>query len=165
MKQQQSFPKPQIKEDVLDKMHIYTIVDCALLEETFYHNTIKNKRITAKSLFDGTPHTKSVAAGPLLIQLDLEKNQDLIEALQNIETQHPAVIWLWSEKDFKPLSADLKTLLFGELENGKKMFFRFFDPRNLEGMMEIYKESPQVQKTLANIAAWVYKKNGQYLYL
>lgn len=158
-------PRPLMQDIDTDMLHLYVLVDCALLEEEFYNSAIKDKSIKAKSLFDGTPHTESAVAGPLLIQLDVEKSAGFIKTLQDIEVENPAVVWLWGEKDIKPMASNLQKLLFGELENGKKMFFRYYDPRNLEGMLTIFKESNQANKVLQDIPAWAYKKNNEYQYL
>lgn len=146
-------------------IHCYALIDCAQMDEGFYPAVRQNRSITSQSLFIHTPHAPSAVAGPLLVKLGLEKNEAFIRDIQEIEAQKPAVVWLWSEKDFKPLSADLKKLLFGETESGKKMFFRYFDPRCLEELLGVFKESESANKILAEIAAWAYKKDEQYRYL
>lgn len=165
MRKEISAPIPLLVDADLEQLQLYTIVDCALLEEDFYNSAINDKSIKAKSLFDETPHAESSVAGPLLIQLDLQKSKIFLQTLQAIEDEYPAVVWFWSEKDIKPMASSLQKLLFGELDNGKKVFFRYYDPRNLEGMLAIFKESNQANKVLQDIPKWAYKKNNEYQYL
>ena len=157
-------PSLQGHEEETD-VFTYVIVDCALLDEDFYHKITANKQITSRSLFAGMPHNESAVAGPLLIKMDPVENEDLFTQIQQIESSQPAVVWLWSQQDFKPLLSRLQTLLFGELESGKKYFFRYFDPRCLEGVLSLFNEDNRAQKALKDILGWAYKKDGQYQYL
>lgn len=146
-------------------VRLYAIIDCAQLEEDFYLAATKEPNIVSRSLFIGTPHAVSAEAGPLLVQVDAEKDADFIEKILAIEGQKPAVVWLWSSQGFKPLCGQLRSLLFGELENGKRMFFRYYDPRCIEKILTVFKESEQAQKTLEHVQTWAYLQNGNYKYL
>jgi len=146
-------------------VHLYVIIDCAQLAEDFYPAVTKEPNVVSRSLFIGTPHAVSVEAGPLLVQVDAKKNADFVEKILAVEDQKPAVVWLWSSKEFKPLCGQLRSLLFGELENGKKMFFRYYDPRCFEGLIAVFKEDAVASKMLADVLVWALKKDGQYQYL
>lgn len=162
-----NLPKPPLEnKEIADKLYNYLIIDCAHFDEEFYQNTIQNPVLVAESLFMRTLDEESVVAGPLLIKLDLEKNKDFIVKIQKIEQEKPAIIWLWSEIDFIKLADNiLKPLLYGILEDGTETLLRYYDPRCIEGMLEMLKEDESLAKKLANIKAWAFKYNDDYRYL
>lgn len=167
MMEKRSLPIPPLDESIKkQELNLYAIVDCAHFDKTFYQSFIQNPMLTAESLFMRTLDEESAEAGPLLVKLDPEQDQELIEKLQDIEQQKPAVVWLWSDKSFLKLADNiLKPLLYGELEDGQKILIRYYDPRCIKGMLEVLKENESSAKKLASIKAWAFKYNVEYSYL
>lgn len=163
----QALPKPPFEENQLEgSLYTYVIIDCAHYDKDFYQSVIQNTMLIAESLFMRTLDEESAEAGPLLIKLDLEKNKEFIEKLQKIEQEKPVVVWLWSEKDFLKLADNiLKPLLYGELEDGTQILIRYYDPRCLEGTLNILKENSSSFSKLEHIKAWAFKQDNQYQYL
>ena len=158
-------PQPPGMQEKTERHHLYVVVDCAQMADGFYDKITSDETILSKSLLMETPHTEAIEAGPLLIQLDTENNPDFIKTLQELEQKHPAIIWLWSKTDFDPLFRQMKKLLFGEGEDGIKMFLRFYDPRCLEGLLEVYRQDVQASHAIGHIQAWAFVKDDQYQYL
>lgn len=160
-------PKPPLEsKQITENLYSYVIIDCAHFDEEFYQRIIQNPTLTAESLFMRTLDEESAVAGPLLIKLDLEKNKDFIEKIQQIEQQKPAIIWLWSEIDFIRLADNtLKPLLYGTLEDTTEVLIRYYDPRCIKGMLETLKENEMTAKKLTNIKAWAFKHKDDYHYL
>ena len=163
----QPLPKLPLDENVENQaLMLYAIVDCAHFDKDFYQGFIQNPMLTAESLFMRTLDEESAEAGPLLIKLNPEQDQDLIEKLQDIEQKKPAIVWLWSDNSFLKLADNiLKPLLYGELEDGQKILIRYYDPRCIKGMLEVLKENEGSAKKLAHIKAWAFKYNNDYCYL
>jgi hypothetical protein len=140
----------------------YAIVDCARLDGLFYQKATQAPDITCKSLLDGTPHAESAIAGPLLVDVTAPAAQSFL----SLEVEAPeAVVWLWSALPFEQIYPALQQLQFAEREDGQKLFLRYFDARNLKGMLSLFKEDPQAQQALAHIRAWAYQQDGQHHYL
>jgi hypothetical protein len=146
-------------------LHTYAIVDCAHLDGLFYQETEKDPDIVCQSLLAGTIYEKSAIAGPLLIQVTPPHNVQLEQTLLKIEAENPAVVWLWSTDTFAELHPRLQALQFVEREAGKKLFLRYFDPRNLETTHTIFRTNSDSRPFLANIQGWAHQRNGQYHYL
>lgn len=88
MMEKQRLPKLPISESKNEKntsLKLYAIIDCAHFDKDFYQSLIQNPMLTAESLFMRTLDEESAEAGPLLIKLNPEQDQDLIEKLQDIE--------------------------------------------------------------------------------
>lgn len=161
----EQLPNPPLTEQA-KTLFTYVIIDCAHFDKTFYEHFINNTTVKAESLFARTLDEESAEAGPLIIKLDLKKNLDIIEEIQEIEKNNPAVIWLWSEIDFTRLADNtLKPLLYGSLEDGTPVLIRYYDPRCIEPILENFKTNSFTAKRLANIKSWALKKNGEYYYL
>ncbi|OTQ52722.1 DUF4123 domain-containing protein [Gilliamella apis] len=167
MMDKRPLPQPPLdKQAESQALTLYAIIDCAHFDKDFYQSLIQNPMLIAESLFMRTLDEESAEAGPLLVKLDSEQNQAFIEKLQEIEQQKPAVVWLWSDKNFLKLADNiLKPLLYGELEDGQKALIRYYDPRCIKGMLEVLKENESSAKKLANIKAWAFKYNDKYSYL
>lgn len=147
-----------------DPLNGYAIIDCGHLEETFYQQVLKDDSLIAQSLFIDTPDEPSAAHGPLLVQLDNEKNQSFIERLQEIEEKLPTVLWLWSSLDFKRLANILKLLQYGELEDGTHVLVRYYDPRCFDELLKVFKTQVKIARKLTHIQGWALKRNNQYQY-
>lgn len=167
MMEQRPLPKPPLDENIENQaLKLYAIIDCAHFDKDFYQSLTQNPILTAESLFMRTLDEESAEAGPLLVKLDIEQDQEVIQKLQEIEQQKPAVVWLWSDKSFLKLADNiLKPLLYGELEDGQKILIRYYDPRCIKGMLDVLKENESSAKKLANIKAWAFKYNDEYSYL
>ena len=143
---------------------LYAVVDCAHFDHVFYRNLRKEEELIYKSLFVNTPDESSIIAGPVLVQVDLDKNTDFISRLKSIEQDKPAVLWLSSTQNFSSLFLYLQKWLYAELETGEVVLCRYYDPRCLQGFLEIIRQS---EKQLMDIVAqWAfYAGDDQYTFL
>lgn len=156
-------PHPNILH--LDKMSTYAVVDCAQFDLKFYRSLHREKNLVFKSLFANTINESSAFAGPVLIELDLLKNQNFIEKLLELEKQQPAIIWFWSKETFSPIFNVLQPLLFGELEDGKKVLCRYYDPRCVKAFLQMFNSDPNNAKKIQKIKVWAaWQVNGAYEY-
>lgn len=150
----------------IDKLNHYIIVDCAHFDHKFYRELRKNQSIHSKSLFIDTPDEESALAGPVLIALDPEQNKQFIQEIQEIEQEKPAVLWLWSQQNFNQLFSILQSIQYGELNNGKKVICRYYDPRCTEAILKMLTTDQDAIQQLQKITGWAYKqKDGQYKYI
>ena len=160
-----TLPSPPSVTD-REQLNHYIIIDCAHFEHKYYRELRKNQSIQSKSLFMDTPDEESAFAGPVLIALDPEKNQKFIQEIQEIEQKQPAILWLWSNQNFNPLFNILQSIQYGELNNGKKVLCRYYDPRCTEAMLKMLTIDQDAAQQLQKITAWAYKqKDGQYKYI
>lgn len=146
--------------------HTYAIIDCGHFDHIFYRNLRRENIMQYKSLFSDTPDEKSIVASPVLLQLDLQENANFVRELKSLEMQYPAVIWLWSEKNFDQVFKILKPLQYGTLESGEQILCRYFDPRCLTGFLDMFRNDQELSDRISSIISWAYrKKNGSYQYL
>jgi hypothetical protein len=148
-----------------DSPNALAIVDCAQLDGLFYQESVKTPQILCKSLLADTWHEKSAIAGPLLMRADPLLDKDLTDKLHEIEQEVPAVMWLWSGRDFDALFPALQNLLFGKTGEGKNLFLRYFDTRCLKTLLQALRQDSASRRTLDHIAGWAYWQNGKYEYL
>jgi hypothetical protein len=149
-----------------ERQQHYVIVDCAHLDSLFYHESIQAPDIYCKSLFTGTQYASGAVAGPLLCKVEPERNS-LPEKLLAIEKECPqAVLWLWSPREFPELYVSLQSLLFAQDMDGNMNLLRYYDPRCLENLLELYQQDPDAREALQDITAWAsMQDDGQYRYL
>ena len=150
-----------------EPVYCYAIVDCAHFDACFYKMFIKNPNITSYPLLADTPYSKSSEAGPLLVKIepDREENQDIINEILFAQEEKPSVLWFWSKLPFLVLKKYLKELLFAENQDGKKYFLRFYDPRCFIDMLEIFKADNNIDRYLKKIECWAYYLDSQYYYI
>lgn len=144
----------------------YVIVDGAHLDGLFYRESVKDPDTLCKCLFDDTPYAGNAPAGPLLFAVEPARNPALSEKLLAIEQETPqAVLWLWSRNEFLDLFAALQSLVFGEQKNGKQVILRYYDPRLLERMLNLFRLGVESRKHLKSVVGWAFLRDGQYQYL
>ncbi len=157
---------PILKTEKTEELTLYVIVDCAHLEHTFYRDLRKENDLLYRSLYQGTVNEMSAYASPILIQIIPDKNQTTIDMLQEVEKEHPAVLWLWSGKPFDLTFYDLQSLMQGEKEDGQKIFVRYYDPRCIEMFVEYFQTNKETVDRIESVAGWAFGNAQEgYTYL
>jgi len=139
----------------------YALLDCALLPHTIHRTLRKDETVHYKSLFDGTPDESSAMSGPVLMKVISEEESKVVQELLGLQVEQPAVIWLWSEREFDELYGLLQSMLYVNMPDGKLALCRFYDPRCLKDMLRFFKLKGFYTKLKA-IRMWAYWKCEGY---
>lgn len=158
---------PHLWHEQEKPLYTYLIVDCAHFSHKFYRDMRKDPSLVYQSLFMNTLHAGSAFAGPVLVQIDPEKNNTFLVTITAIEQEGiPAVTWLWSQEPFDSVFAGLQSLLFARRENGKALLSRYYDPRCIETFLSYFATQPELLTHIENIPVWAFRqKSGRYKYL
>lgn len=158
---------PTLFHDESEPLNTYLIVDCAQFDHKFYRNMRKDASLAYRSLFTNTVHESAAFAGPVLVQIDSEKNSAFLETITAIEKEGiPAVTWLWNPSPFEEVFNRLQPLLFARLENGKAVLSRYYDPRCIAAFLSYFMTEPKLLTNVGNIPVWaIWQKSGRYQYI
>ncbi|CDL82473.1 DUF4123 domain-containing protein [Xenorhabdus cabanillasii] len=108
-------------------------------------------------LFRRWPDAKIAFAGPWLFDMAQAKSWE--EKLSKLEQVAPSVSWLHTTLSLDNLIRHLESYLNIQLETGKMALFRFYDPRILHQIRDIF--SPDQLVAFTNgINEWVYSFNS-----
>jgi hypothetical protein len=136
----------------------------ALVDGVHYQNhtgrKLESREGLSVSLF---AHTKDIAlahAGPWLV--DASRAQDCVADLSELEEEQPAVIWLVTQCNIEDQAAKLRPYLSVVAPNRKSALLRFWDPRVIHTLDEIY-NSQQERELFKTAVEWLYLHEGQRL--
>lgn len=113
--------------------YTYALLDCSAHESAWQELTALYPDAQWRSLFDDTPEQSLESAAPLLIAFTPE-NRELVAWLVKLERAQPSVSWLESPYALAALAPMLARRLPCEIDDGKEVVLRFYDPRILLGL-------------------------------
>ncbi|WP_340621823.1 DUF4123 domain-containing protein [Xenorhabdus siamensis] len=110
-------------------------------------------------LFRRHPDAEIAFAGPWLF--DITDNTASVEKFLKLEKTFPAVSWIYSTLSLDSLTRHFGPYLNIQLESGKTALLRFYDPRILHQIPDIFNQE-QFTKFTQPIDEWNYWLNGQF---
>lgn len=115
-----------------------------------------------RGLFAGTPDAPLIHAGPWLFDMALAG--DLLPVLEELEQQVPGVSWLIAAQDLDGLAMLLQLRLDMKLPDGRLALLRFWDPRVLAGVTQIF-SAAQREEFFAHIDEWHLLHEGRRVWI
>jgi hypothetical protein len=137
----------------MDKQrYTYALLDCSAHDSAWHELTTLHPQARWKSLFDGTPEQELHTAAPLLIAFTQE-DKELVAWLGGLERMQPSVSWIESPHTLGTLAPMLARRLPCEIDDGREVVLRYYDPRILLGLPSAL--TPQQKRYFfAPVAAW-----------
>jgi hypothetical protein len=123
--------------DVLKKQDetLFAILDAARDEKILPTLLFETAQNTYQSLFEGLRAQKLIKVSPYLVQLS--EQPYLLEKLLAEGWGNSWGVYLTCKQPFHSLLEHLRGLMNVTLEDGRKAFFRFYDPRVLRVFLKI----------------------------
>lgn len=116
-----------------------------------------------KSLFDGTPEEALLDGAPILIELPAKlRGNALLNALISAERSSPSVSWICSSLSFEHLFLHLQAFIDIDMPDGRRVLFRFYDPRTLSAIRGGLSSDRFGKKLLSPISEWWLWQSGAY---
>lgn len=138
---------------------LYALVD-GLQYERYFGCEIFSENDISYPFFDTYPDSKIAFAGPWLFKLNRSDSYRL--KLEELEIKYPSVSWLLSPLAPDDLFLRFKAFSTLELPNGKCAFFRFYDPRVLEGITA-WLEISDCNELIKSVSRWVFTLNDKII--
>lgn len=105
----------------------YAVVDAA--RDPRVYPLLQESRVESACLYDGTLSRAIAEVAPYLVRLDM--GSTFVRALYANGWDHAWGIVLRTSAQLKVLRRHLRTLAYARTEEGKKLLFRYYDPRVL----------------------------------
>jgi hypothetical protein len=145
---------------------MFALVDCAQVPRGFYRNFRHFEKNRWKSLFDNTPDETFSMSGPVLLQVTPDGKDNMAAQLSSLEKNTPAVVWLWSHRNFETLFQLLQSILYVGMPSGKTALCRFYDSRCLKDYLQFVRgKNRETYELLKAIQVWAYWNGTEYVYL
>ncbi|PHM45102.1 hypothetical protein Xmau_01309 [Xenorhabdus mauleonii] len=110
-------------------------------------------------LFRQFPDSEIAFAGPWLF--DITHGTVLMEKFLTLEKTFPAVSWVYTPQSLDALTRHFEPYLNVQLESGETALLRFYDPRILHQIPDIFNQE-QLTAFTQSIDEWEYWLNGQF---
>ena len=149
--------------DILGKQHetLFAILDAARDEKILATLLFETAPDTYQSLFEGLRAQKLIKVSPYLVQLSGQPQ--LLKTLIEKGWGNSWGIYLTGKQPFHSLLEHLRGLMNVTLEDGRKAFFRFYDPRVLRVFLTVCNQE-QGREFLGSIESyWMEGKNPKQL--
>jgi len=110
---------------------LYALLDAAC-DERIVH-LLRTSGEEHQSLYEGSQAEEMAHFAPYLVRLPADSA--LLKTLEKTDTAKSWGVYLSCEKPFQELRKHLRRFLMVELPNGKKVLFRYYDPRVLRAFL------------------------------
>ncbi|NRN30137.1 DUF4123 domain-containing protein [Photorhabdus heterorhabditis] len=137
---------------------LYALVN-GLQYEYYFQAEIKYIAGVNNPLFRYYPDSKIAFAGPWLF--DMEYGHHWHNKLSELEDTYPSVSWILTPLSLDQLTRHLLPYLNIQLPTKQTALFRFYDPRILHRIQEIFNDEQLVEFT-RGMTKWLYQHNSIY---
>ncbi|WFQ79619.1 DUF4123 domain-containing protein [Xenorhabdus sp. SF857] len=139
-------------------MKRYALID-GLQYERFFDAELTYIAGLNNPLFRRYPDAEIAFAGPWLF--DITHNIVSVEKFLKLEKTFPAVSWLYTTLSLDALTRHFEPYLNVQLESGETALLRFYDPRILHQIRDIFSQE-QLTAFTQPIDEWNYWLDGQF---
>ncbi len=108
-----------------------------------------------RSLFEGLPEEEAGNAAPILFEIDDAKS-DWVRQIDQMDRYRPCFTVVRSALNIDELKTHLQRFLFVDIGEGMQVLLRWFDPRSLSSILEVWGKATQVVLTRP-MAMWMYR--------
>jgi hypothetical protein len=133
---------------------LYGLVDGAQYPEALA-TWVLEFSLEVRSLFDGLPEEEAGNAAPILFEIDDAKS-DWVHQIDQMDQCRPCFTVLRSALNIDQLKAHLQRFLFVDIGEGMQVLLRWFDPRSLPAILEVWGTAAQAELTRP-MALWMYR--------
>ncbi|PHM37477.1 DUF4123 domain-containing protein [Xenorhabdus innexi] len=139
-------------------MKRYALVDGLQYERLFDEELTYSAGLN-NPLFRRYPDAEIAFAGPWLF--DLSHDTVFMEKFLTLEKTFPAVSWIYTNQSLDALTRHFEPYFNVHLESGETALLRFYDPRILHQMRDIFSQAQLIEFTQP-IDEWHYWLDGQF---
>ncbi|NRN29868.1 DUF4123 domain-containing protein [Photorhabdus heterorhabditis] len=155
---------PDLNEELVNyqqshpDIRLYALVS-GLQYERCFQEEIKYIAGINNPLFRQYPDSKIAFAGPWLF--DMEYGDQWSNKLSVLEETYPSISWILTSLSLDHLTRHLVPYLNIQLSTKETVLFRFYDPRILHRINDIFSDE-QLAELTRGITKWIYQHNGAY---
>ncbi|WP_321872835.1 DUF4123 domain-containing protein [Burkholderia ubonensis] len=108
-----------------------------------------------RSLFEGLPEEEAGNAAPILFEID-DVNSEWVRQIDQMDRYRPCFTVMRSVLNIDELKMHLQHFLFADIGEGMQVLLRWFDPRSLPSILDVWGKAAQVELTRP-MATWMYR--------
>ncbi|EDT05540.1 DUF4123 domain-containing protein [Burkholderia ambifaria] len=108
-----------------------------------------------RSLFEGLPEEEAGNAAPILFEIDNAKN-DWVRQIDVMDRYRPCFTVVRSALSIDEFKLHLQRFLFVDIGEGMQVLLRWFDPRSLPSILEVWGKAARAELTRP-MAMWMYR--------
>ncbi|KAF1034766.1 MAG: hypothetical protein GAK33_05296 [Burkholderia lata] len=133
---------------------LYGLVDGAQYPEALA-TWVLEFSLEVRSLFDGLPEEEAGNAAPILFEID-DATSDWVCQIDQMDQYRPCFTVVRSALNIDQLKTHLQRFLFVDIGDGMQVLLRWFDPRSLPAILEVWGTTAQAELTRP-MALWMYR--------
>ncbi|EYS87920.1 hypothetical protein CF68_01100 [Cupriavidus sp. SK-4] len=134
-------------------VYIYALADGA--QHPLLIGNLMREATEHRNVYAGLPEEDAGDAS-LFLALIADAGEPWLTRLDELDVQAPCMTLLWSRVGIDALAAHLRHFLIADLGDGLSAMVRYFDPRNLRTVMNLWGEDT-TRKLMAPILQWKYR--------
>jgi hypothetical protein len=121
------------------RIHLFGLVDGAASPARI-QPLLEQSGAQLTSLYAGLPEEQLGPASLFLVRIE-NTEASWVAELDQIDLHAPCVMLIWSHLDLHELAVHLHAFLFTGIGEGMTAMIRFFDPRNIDAILDMWGES------------------------
>ncbi|VWD43907.1 hypothetical protein BCO18442_05568 [Burkholderia contaminans] len=139
---------------IVDDAKLYGLVDGAQYPESIATWVLEFSP-EVRSLFEGIPEEEAGSAAPILFEID-DARSEWVRQIDEMDRHRPCFTVVRSGLSIDELKLHLQRFLFVDIGEGMEVLLRWFDPRSLPSILEVWGKAAQAELTRP-LTMWMYR--------